>query len=315
MKIRDEHVLWFERYRPLTVEDCILPKALKKAFQGIVNSGDVPNLLLVGAAGSGKTTVAKAICNQLELDYIFINASRDNGIAEVRDQIVGFGSAISFEGKRKVIILDEADNLTPQAQLALRASIEEFSKNCAFILTCNFKNKIIEPIHSRCAVKDFRIPKDEKKEMISEIFKRLVFILTEENIKYDGKVLAEVVVKYFPDFRRLINELQTFSKVCGEINEQVLSFTSDVNTNKLYSALKSKKFGDLREWVVENVDNDAARLYRKIYDGLKDNLAPNSIPQAILLIADYQYKAAFVSDPEINLLACLIEMMVNCEFK
>lgn len=315
MEKRNDHVLWVEKYRPLTIEDCILPNFLKTSFQGIVDSGDVPNLLLVGPAGTGKTTVAKAICRELDLDFIFINASRDNGIYEVRDKIVGFSSALSFEGKRKVVILDEADNLTPQAQLALRASIEEFSKNCAFILTCNFKNKIIEPIHSRCAVKDFRIPRGEKKGTIGQIFKRVVYILTEEGIKYDGKVLAEVVVKYFPDFRRLVNELQMFSKSCGEINEGVLSFTGDLNINSLYLALKEKNFPNVRKWVVENLDNDASRVYRKIYDGLKEHLESNSIPQAILLIADYQYKSAFVSDPEINLLACLIEIMVNCEIK
>lgn len=315
MEKRSDHTLWVEKYRPLSVDDCILSSPLKGTFQGIVNTGDVPNLLLVGPAGSGKTTVARAICSQLDLDYIFINASRDNGIAEVRDKITQYASALSFEGKRKVIILDEADNLSPQAQLALRASIEEFSKNCAFILTCNFKNKILDALHSRCAVKDFRISREERKKLTGEIFKRVSAILKEESVAYDGKVLAEVVVKFFPDFRRLVNELQSFSQSCGEINEGVLSFTGDLNVNRLYTALKEKKFSGVRQWVVENLDNDASRIYRKLYDGLKDRLEPNSIPQAILLIADYQYKAAFVSDPEINLLSCLIEIMVNCEVK
>lgn len=314
MERRESHVLWVEKYRPLKVSDCILTKALKSTFQGIVDSGEVPNLLLVGGAGSGKTTIARAICKELDLDFLFINASRDNGISEVRTRIADYAPSLSFEGKRKVIILDEADNLTADAQLALRASIEEFSKNCSFILTCNFKNKIIEPIHSRCSVKDFRISKEEKQELIGQMYKRIVQILEVEKIKYDSKVLAGIVVKYYPDFRRTLNELQGFSKVNGEINEGVLTFSGDINTNKLYKALKDKKFHDVREWVIENIDNDPPRLYRKIYDGLKDSMQQSSVPQAIIFIADYQYKSAFVADPEINLLACLIELMVNCEF-
>jgi len=314
MERRDEHVLWVEKYRPLKVADCILTKALKNTFQGIVNDGKVPNLLLVGGAGSGKTTIAKAICNELDLDYLFINASRERGIEEVRVRIADYAPTLSFEGKRKVIILDEADNLTPEAQLALRASMEEFSKNCSFILTCNFKNKLIDPIHSRCSTKDFRIGKEEKQELIAQMYKRIVQILEVEEVKFESKVLASIVVKYYPDFRRTLNELQSFSKANGEINEGVLSFAAELNTNKLYKALKDKKFNEVREWVVENIDNDPPRLYRKIYDGLKDNLKPTSVPQAIIFIADYQYKSAFVADPEINLLACLIEIMVNCEF-
>lgn len=291
-----------------------MSKALKSTFQGIVDSGEVPNLLLAGGAGSGKTTVAKAICNELDLDYIFINASRERGIDEVRGKIMSFASALSFDGKRKVIILDEADQLTPDAQLALRASIEEFANNCSFILTCNFKNKLIDPLHSRCAVKEFRIPREEKQELIAQIYKRITQILELEQVKFDGKVLASIVVKYYPDFRRTLNELQGFSNVNGEINEGVLAFAGELNTNKLYKALKEKSFNAVREWVVENIDNDPPRVYRKIYDGLKEHLKQPSIPQAIILIADYQYKSAFVADPEINLLACLIEIMVNCEF-
>lgn len=314
MDIRTDHVLWVEKYRPLKISDCILSKQLKSIFEGIVESGEVPNLLLVGTAGSGKTTVAKAICHELDLDYIFINASRERGISEVRNQISTFAPTLSFEGKRKVVILDEADHLTADAQLALRAAIEEFAKNCSFILTCNFKNKIIEPIHSRCVVKDFRIPKEEKQELIGQIYKRIVQILEIENIKFDSKVLANIVVKYYPDFRKTLNELQGFSKISGEINEGVLSLVGDININKLYKALKTKSFNEVREWVVENIENDPSRLYRKLYDGLKDNLKPTSIPQAIILLADYQYKSSFVADAEINLLACLIEIMVNCEF-
>lgn len=314
MERREDHVVWVEKYRPLKIADCIITKALKSTFQGIVDSGEVPHLLLVGGAGSGKTTVARAICKELDLDYIFINASRERGIDEVRNRIASYASAVSFEGKRKVIILDEADSLTTEAQLALRAAMEEFTKNCSFILTCNFKNKLIEPIHSRCCVKDFRIPKDEKQDLIAQMYKRIVQILEIEQIKFEPKVLAAVVVKYYPDFRRTVNELQGFSKVSGEINEGALTFSGEINTNKLYKALKDKKFNDVREWVIENLDNDVPRLYRKIYDGLKDNLKPSSIPQAIIFIADYQHKSAFVADPEINLLACLIEIMVNCEF-
>lgn len=314
MERRTEHVLWVEKYRPLKVADCILTKALKSTFRGIVSSGEVPNLLLVGGAGSGKTTIARAICNELDLDYIFINASRERGIDEVRVKIASYAPALSFEGKRKVVILDEADHLTPDAQLALRASMEEYAKNCSFILTCNFKNKIIEPIHSRCSVKDFRIPKEEKQDVITQVYKRITQILNLEEVKFDSKVLGSIVVKYYPDFRRTLNELQGFSKINGEINEGVLSFAGELNINRLYKALKDKKFPEVREWVIENIDNDPPRLYRKIYDGLKDHMQPTSIPQAIILIADYQYKSAFVADPEINLLACLIEIMVNCEF-
>ena len=309
-----EDFLWVEKYRPLKIADCILSKALKSTFQGIVDSGVVPNLLLAGGAGSGKTTVAKAICNELDLDYIFINASRERGIDEVRGKIMSYASALSFEGKRKVIILDEADQLTPDAQLALRASMEEFANNCSFILTCNFKNKLVEPLHSRCAVKEFRIPREEKPELIAQIFKRITQILELESVKFDGKVLASIVVKYYPDIRRTLNELQGFSNINGEINEGVLAFAGELNTNKLYKALKEKSFNGVREWVVENLDNDPPRVYRKIYDGLKDHLKQPSIPQAIIFIADYQYKSAFVADPEINLLACLIEIMVGCEF-
>jgi len=314
MERRDNHVLWVEKYRPLKIADCILSKALKSTFQGIVDSGVVPNLLLAGGAGSGKTTVAKAICNELDLDYIFINASRERGIDEVRGKIMSYASALSFEGKRKVIILDEADQLTPDAQLALRASMEEFANNCSFILTCNFKNKLVEPLHSRCAVKEFRIPREEKPELIAQIFKRITQILELESVKFDGKVLASIVVKYYPDIRRTLNELQGFSNINGEINEGVLAFAGELNTNKLYKALKEKSFNGVREWVVEIIDNHPPRVYRKIYDGLKDHLKQPSIPQAIIFIADYQYKSAFVADPEINLLACLIEIMVGCEF-
>ena len=310
-----EHILWVEKYRPKTIDECILPGNLKSVFRGIVDSGEIPHLLLCGPAGTGKTTVAKALCNELDATYIMINASDDRNIDTLRTTVKQFASAITFDGKRRVIILDEADYLNNQSfQPALRSVMEEFSKNCSFILTCNYKNKLIEPIHSRCAVKEFKIPKEQKSAMVEQVFKRVVKILDAEGVGYDGKVLANVVVKYFPDFRRILNELQSFSKSNGKIDEGILSMSSEMNVNKLFVALKSKKFNDVREWVVENVDNDPSRVYRKLYDTLKDQLKPSSIPQAVLHIADYQYKSAFSMDTEINLLACLIEIMVNCEF-
>lgn len=310
-----EHILWVEKYRPKTIDECILPNNLKSIFKGIVASGEIPHLLLCGSAGTGKTTVARALCNELDATYILINASDDRNIDTLRNTVKQFASAISFDGKRRVVILDEADYLNPQSfQPALRSVMEEFSKNCSFILTCNYKNKLIEPIHSRCAVKEFKINKEDRKNIVEQIYKRVVKILEVENIEFDGKVLANVVVKYFPDFRRILNELQSFSKANGRVDEGILSFAGEINVNKLYLALKAKKFNDVREWVVENVDNDPSRVYRKLYDGLKDHLKPTSVPQAILHIADYQYKSAFSMDTEINLLACLIEIMVNCEF-
>ena len=315
-----EHILWVEKYRPQTIDDCILSTSLKNTFKGIVASGEIPHLLLCGAAGTGKTTVAKALCSELGLNYILINASDDRNIDTLRTTVKQFASAMSFNGKRKVVILDEADYLNPQTfQPALRGVMEEFSKNCSFILTCNFKNKLIEPIHSRCSVKEFRILKTERKEIIEAIYKRLGKILDLEGVKYDGKVLANVVVKYFPDFRRLLNELQAFSKISGQIDEGILAAdvggsSLDMGMSKLFKSMKEKNFVGVREWVVENCDNDPSRVYKKIYDGLKDSVKNSSIPQAVLHIADYEYKSTAAVDREINLLACMIEIMVNCEF-
>jgi DNA polymerase III delta prime subunit len=310
-----EHILWVEKYRPKHIDDCILPNNLKSIFKGIVAAGDIPHLLLCGAAGTGKTTVARALCNELDATYILINASDDRNIDTLRNTVKQFASAISFDGKRRVVILDEADYLNPQSfQPALRSVMEEFSKNCSFILTCNYKNKLIEPIHSRCAVKEFRIGKDDKKLIIESVYKRVAKILDVENVEYDGKVLANVVVKYFPDFRRTLNELQSFSKANGKIDEGILSFAGELNFGKLFTALKDKNFSSVRQWVVENADNDPSRVYRKLYDGLKDHLESKSIPQAILHIADYEFKSAFSVDTEINLLACLIHIMVDCKF-
>jgi DNA polymerase III delta prime subunit len=314
-----EHVLWVEKYRPKTINDCILPEILKNTFNGIVKSGEVPHLLLCGPAGTGKTTVAKALCNELDLNHILINASDDRNIDTLRTTVKQFASAMSFNGKRKVVILDEADYLNPQTfQPALRGVMEEFSKNCSFILTCNFKNKIIEPIHSRCSVKEFKITKADRQPLIEAIFKRTSSILKQEGVDFDGKVLASVVVRHFPDFRRLINELQTFSKSNGRIDEGMLSDIGALhvegNYSRLFKSLKEKNFSSVREWVVENADSDPSRVYRKVYENLKDHLKPASIPQAILHIADYEFKSSAAVDREINLLACMIEIMVNCEF-
>lgn len=303
-----------EKYRPHKVDECILPKKLKETFLGIVKSGKLPHMLLCGSAGIGKTTIAKAICEELDYSNIIINASDDRNIDTLRTTVKQFASGLSFNGKRKVIILDEADYLNPQSfQPALRGVMEEFSANCSFILTCNYKNKIIEPLQSRCSIKEFRIPKDEKKDLIAQCYKRVVSILQAENVDYDGKPLAEIVVKYFPDFRRLLNELQAFSQQYGKIDEGILSFAGDVNITKLYKSLKDKKFQDVREWVVENLENDPSTIYRKLYDNLKENLVPSSIPNAILIIA--KYMSTMVADNEINLMACLIEIGLTSEFK
>jgi DNA polymerase III delta prime subunit len=308
-----EHIVWMEKYRPQTIQDCILPESLKSTFLGIVQSQQLPHLLLCGSAGIGKTTVAKALCNELDYDYIMINASDDRNIDTLRTTVKQFASSLSFNGKRKVIILDEADYLNPQSfQPALRGVMEEFSKNCSFILTCNYKNKIIEPLQSRCSVKEFKISKIDRKSIIEECYKKLAKILEIEDVKYDSKALASVVVKYFPDFRRLLNELQAFSRQHGRIDEGILSFSGDINISRLYKFLKSKDYSSVREWVVENSDNDPSRIYRKIYDHLKENMKPQSIPIAIVTISKYMNH--MVADQEINLMACLIELGMSCEF-
>jgi DNA polymerase III delta prime subunit len=309
-----KHIVWMEKYRPHKVDECILPKKLKETFLGIVNGGKLPHMLLCGVAGVGKTTIAKALCEELDYSNIVINASDDRNIDTLRTTVKQFASGLSFNGKRKVIILDEADYLNPQSfQPALRGVMEEFSANCSFILTCNFKNKIIEPLQSRCSIKEFRIPKDEKQELIAQCYKRVVAILQAEGVEYDGKALASIVVKFFPDFRRLLNELQAFSQQYGKIDEGILSFAGDVNITKLYRSMKDKKFQEVREWVVENLENDPTTIYRKLYDNLKDNLKPSSIPNAILIIA--KYMNTLVADNEINLMACLIELGLTSEFK
>ena len=313
---RDEF-LWVEKYRPKTIEDCILPENIKKTFTDFLNKGEVPNLLLAGPAGCGKTTVAKALCNELGVDVYVINGSDEGRFLDtVRNNAKNFASTVSLSStaKHKVIIIDEADNTTSDVQLLLRASIEEFANNCRFIFTCNYKNKIIEPLHSRCAVVEFGIKGKEKVELAGQFFKRLQNILETEGIEYESKVLAELVQKHFPDWRRVLNECQRYS-VGGKIDAAILASFSDISVNELVKNLKDKNFTEVRKWVVSNLDNDASHLLRRVYDAAFDYLSPSSIPAAVLVIAKYQYQCAFVADQEINLLAALTEIMVECEFK
>ena len=309
--------LWVEKYRPKTIEDCILPEQTKKTFLDFLDKGEVPNLLLAGPAGCGKTTVAKALCNQLGVDVYVINGSDEGRFLDtVRNNAKNFASTVSLtsESKHKVIIIDEADNTTSDVQLLLRASIEEFQNNCRFIFTCNYKNKIIEPLHSRCAVVEFGIKGKEKQGVAAQFFKRIKFILDQEKIESDNKVLVELINKHFPDWRRVLNELQRYS-VSGRIDSGILAAFSDVSVSDLTKNLKTKNFPEVRKWVNNNMDNDTSVLFRRIYDSLYESLVPNTIPAAVLVIAKYQYQMAFVADQEINMLACLTEIMVECEFK
>ena len=309
-----EHLLWVEKYRPKRVEDCILPDTIKSTFQEYVNKKEIPNLLLSGSAGVGKTTIAKALCEEVGCDYIVINGSDESGIDVLRNKIKHYASSVSFTGGRKVIIIDEADYLNPNStQPALRGAIEEFSSNCSFIFTCNFKNRIIDPIHSRCSVVDFKI-NGNKAKMAAQFFKRVEWILEQEKIKYDKEVVAAVITKHFPDNRRILNELQRYS-VSGVIDKGILSNVTDIQLDNLVKGLKEKDFPIVRKWVTNNLDNDPARIYRKLYDTLYEQLKPNSVPQLVLHLAKYQYQAAFVADHEINMTACLTEIMVDCVFK
>ena len=309
--------LWVEKYRPQKIEDCILPKRIKDTFQEIVNQGNVPNLLLSGTAGIGKTTVAKALCKQLGVDYYVINGSDEGRFLDtVRSQAKNFASTVSILGgsSRKVIIIDEADNTTHDVQLLLRGFIEEFHKTCSFIFTCNFKNKIIEPIHSRCSCIDFQIKKSDKNQIMISFFGRLIKILDEEGITYDKNVLAELIQRYFPDWRRVLNELQRYA-ASGTVDTGILSAMIDTNVDKLVDFLSKEDYGSVRKWVVDNLDNDPNIILRNLYDSLYEKLEPSSIPSAVLVIAKYQYQIAFVADQEINLLAALTEIMVECQFK
>jgi len=314
--MRDEF-LWVEKYRPKTIEECILPESIKKTFLEFLDAGEVPNFLLSGPAGCGKTTVAKALCDQLGVDSYVINGSDEGRFLDtVRNNAKNFAATVSLssEAKHKVIIIDEADNTTSDVQLLLRASIEEFSNNCRFIFTCNYKNKIIEPLHSRCSVVEFGIQGKLKQEIAAKFFGRLVTILELEKVDADKKVLAELINKHFPDWRRVLNECQRYS-VSGKIDSAILATFGDVKTEDLVKHLKTKNFTEVRKWVVQNLDNDPALILRRIYDCMYDSLEPSSIPAAVLIIAKYQYQIAFVADQEINLLAALTELMCECKFK
>jgi DNA polymerase III delta prime subunit len=306
--------LWVEKYRPTKIEDTILPESLKKTFQKIVTGGELPNMLFTGTAGLGKTTVARALCNELDCDYILINGSEEGNIDTLRTKIKQFASSVSLQGGYKVVILDEADYLNPQStQPALRGFIEEFSNNCRFILTCNFKNRIIEPLHSRCGVYEFNTSKKDMVDLCQNFMARCQLILSNEQIKYDDKAVAELIMKFAPDWRRVLNELQRYS-INGMIDSGILTNIKDKNYDDLFSHLKNKDFKKMRNWVVNNIDTDASAIFRAMYDRMSDKVAPQSIPQLVLILADYQYKNAFVADHELNVVACLTEVMSDVQF-
>lgn len=310
-----DQFLWVEKYRPKTIEQCILPKQLKDTFQQIVDSGELPNLMLTGTAGLGKTTVARALCEQLGIDYIIINGSEEGNIDTLRTKIRQFASTVSLSGGYKCVILDEADYLNPQStQPALRGFIEEFADNCRFILTCNFKNRVIEPLHSRCGVIDFKFDKKILAGLCGQFMTRLKDILTKENVSFEESVLAELIMKHAPDWRRVLNESQRYS-INGSIDAGLLVTLNDKSIKDLMTALKAKNFKGMREWVVNNIDTEPHAIFRKIYDSLNEYLQPQSIPQVILILADYQYKNAFVADHELNVVACMTEIMANSEWK
>lgn len=309
-----EDFLFVEKYRPKTIAETILPKDLKQTFQEFVNQGEIPNLLLCGGAGVGKTTVAKAMLDELGCTYLVINGSMNGNIDTLRNDIQQFASSVSLQGGRKYVILDEADYLNPNStQPALRNFMEEYSKNCGFILTCNFKNRIIEPLHSRCSVIEFKLTNQDKAELAALMFKRACMILLSENVEFEKPVVAEVVKKYFPDNRRILNELQRYS-ASGKIDSGILSDVQEVSLSKLTKSLKDKNYTEVRKWVAENSDADQTTVFNSLYDKCSEFIVPGSIPQLVLILADYQYKAAFVADHQINLTACLTEIMINCEF-
>jgi len=309
--------LWVESYRPQTIDDCILPENIKNSFYGFVKQGEIPNLLLAGTAGIGKTTVAKALCEEIGASYIVVNGSDEGRFLDtVRNRVRQFATTVSLTSgsAHKVVIIDEADNTTNDVQLSLRTAVEEFHSNCRFIFTCNFPNKIIEPLHSRCTVVDFKINTEQAMELQGQFFVRLKEILEEQNVEYQDKVLAKVVKRYYPDWRRLINECQRFA-ASGSINTAILADVADINLDSLIRSLKAKEFTIVRKWVVDNINNDPVTVMRKLYDVLYDNLKGGSIPEAVLIIAKYSRDIQIVPDQEINLLACLTEIMMSCEFK
>ena len=309
-----DQFLWVEKYRPRTIDECILPQSLKDSFKEYIQNGQLPNFLFHGTAGVGKTTVARALCNEIGADYMFINGSDESGIDVLRTKIRGFASTISLTDSPKVVILDEADYLNPNStQPALRSFIEEFADNCRFIFTCNFKNRIIEPLHSRCAVVDFKLTGKDKVEMAGLFYKRAIGILKNEGVEFDQKVVAEVIHKYFPDYRRVLNELQRYS-VSGRIDSGILVNLSAESYKQLYKLMKEKNFTEVRKWVAMNQDGDTAKIFRELYDNSNAVFESSSIPQLVLILADYQYKASFVTDHEVNLIACLTEVMGGCKF-
>ena len=309
--------LWVEKYRPTKIEDCILPDDTKEVFKGFLEQGEIPNLLLSGSAGVGKTTIAKALCDELGADSYVINGSDEGRFLDtIRNQAKTFASTVSLtsDSNHKVIIVDEADNTTPDVQLLLRASIEEFQKNCRFIFTCNYKNKIIAPLHSRCSVVDFNVKGQDKKRLAEQFFHRVKVILEMEMVKYDEKVVAEVVMKYFPDFRRTLNELQRYSST-GSIDAGILASSNEFSIEKVVGHLRNKEFTNMKKWVAQNLDNEPQVIMRKIYDNLYNYFDPKSIPEAVLIISEYQYKSSFVVDQEVNIVAFMTELMMRCEFK
>jgi len=307
--------LWVEQYRPKNVESCILPKDLKDTFSEFVQQGNIPNLILSGRPGVGKTTVAKAMLDEIGATYMLINGSEESGIDVLRTKCQNFASTVSLEGGRKYLIIDEADYLNPQStQPALRGFIEEFHENCGFIFTCNYKNRLIEPLHSRCSVIEFSIPNNEKQKLAETFFIRVKDILNEQEVKYDDRVVAEVINNHFPDWRRVLNELQRYS-VSGNIDAGILVNISEINIKELIIAMKNKEFTNVRRWVVDNLDNDPVRIFRNIYDHLYVVMDGSSIPYAVVILGEYQYKSAFVADQEINMLACLKEIMARVKFK
>jgi DNA polymerase III delta prime subunit len=313
---REDQFLWVEKYRPQKIDDCVLPQSLKDTFKQYITQGELPSFLFSGTAGVGKTTVAKALCNEIGAEYILVNGSDEGRSIDVlRTTIKGFASTVSLTDAKKVVIVDEADYMNAQSvQPALRSFIEEFSGNCRFIFTCNFKNRIIEPLHSRCAVIEFKIDSKDKQEIAATFFKRAVSILKQENIEFDPKVVAELITKHFPDYRRILNELQRYS-VSGKIDSGILLNMSEESFKDLVKLLKDKNFTEVRKWVAKQTDADTTSLFRELYDTASANMDPNSIPQLVLTLADYQYKAAFVADHELNIMAALTEVMANCKFK